>query len=52
MKLRALFPLIDGGVQPLQPHNVKDVAEAVMAVLATEDSKGKTYFLGGPEVVK
>jgi uncharacterized protein YbjT (DUF2867 family) len=35
----------------VQPHNVRDHAEAVIAVLSTEQSKGKTYYLGGPEVV-
>ncbi|GBF98166.1 NADH dehydrogenase mitochondrial [Raphidocelis subcapitata] len=51
VKLNALFPLIDGGCQRVQPHHVRDLAEAVTAALATHDSLGKTYYLGGPEVV-
>lgn len=50
VKLSALFPLVDGGAQPVQPHHVRDVAEAVVSALALEASKGKTYYLGGPEV--
>lgn len=50
MKLSAVFPLIDGGCQPVQPHHVRDLAEAVTAVLGMEATKGKTYYLGGPEV--
>jgi uncharacterized protein YbjT (DUF2867 family) len=51
VKLSALFPLVDGGSQRVQPHHVRDVADAVMAVLGTEGSKGMVYYLGGPEVV-
>lgn len=51
VKINAVFPLIDGGSQLVQPHHVRDLADAVLAVLATEGSKGKTYYLGGPEVV-
>jgi NADH dehydrogenase (ubiquinone) 1 alpha subcomplex subunit 9 len=51
VKLSAVFPLIDGGVQQVQPHDVRDVADAVMNALSTHDSLGKTYYLGGPEVV-
>lgn len=46
-----MFPLIDGGIQRVQPHHVRDLAEAVVAALTTEASKGQTYYLGGPEVV-
>jgi uncharacterized protein YbjT (DUF2867 family) len=41
---------VDGGNQRVQPHHVRDVADAVMAVLASEASKGMVYYLGGPEV--
>lgn len=51
MKLSTLFPLIDGGAQPVQPHHVRDVAEAVTEVLAREETKGNTYYLAGPEVL-
>ena len=51
VKLSAVFPLIDGGAQAVQPHHVRDLADAVTAVLDSEDTKGKVYYLGGPEVV-
>lgn len=44
-------PVIDGGVARVQPTYVPDVAEAVMQILRSKDSAGKTYHLGGPEVL-
>jgi NADH dehydrogenase len=45
-------PLIGGGDGPrMQPVYVGDVASAVAAALARGDARGKTYELGGPEVV-
>lgn len=45
------LPLIGGGKTKLQPVYVGDVADAVMAALVNGDSAGKTYELGGPEVL-
>jgi uncharacterized protein YbjT (DUF2867 family) len=44
------LPLIGGGGTRFQPVYVGDVAAAVDAVLAREDSAGKTYDLAGPAV--
>ncbi|HLI19633.1 MAG TPA: complex I NDUFA9 subunit family protein [Stellaceae bacterium] len=44
------LPLIGGGATKFQPVYVGDVAAAVAAVLAREDSQGKTYDLAGPAV--
>lgn len=45
-------PLIGGGNGPrMQPVYAGDVADAVVAVLARVDARGKVYELGGPEVV-
>ncbi|WP_114392425.1 complex I NDUFA9 subunit family protein [Oleisolibacter albus] len=46
--LLPFLPLIGGGHTRFQPVYVGDVADAVMAALATTESKGKTYELGGP----
>jgi nucleoside-diphosphate-sugar epimerase len=51
IKFGASMWLIDGGEQPLQPTYVTDVAAAVGQALQTEDSVGKTYYLGGPETL-
>lgn len=45
------LPLIGGGKTKFQPVYVGDVADAVMASLWNGDASGKTYELGGPEVV-
>ncbi len=45
------LPLIGGGGTKFQPVYVGDVAEAVMAALRLTDAKGKTFELGGPEVL-
>lgn len=50
------LPLIGGGKTKFQPVYVGDVADAVVAALSLpgvgeNDPRGKTYELGGPEVV-
>lgn len=50
-RLSPALPLIDGGHTKFQPVYVGDVADAVMAALEDEAAAGKTYELGGPEVV-
>lgn len=45
------LPLIGGGVTKFQPVYVGDVAEAVMAAISRSDVEGKTYELGGPDVL-
>ena len=46
------FPRIEAGTTLMQPVYVSDVAEAVVRVLGShsEESLGKTYELGGPQV--
>ncbi len=44
-------PIVDGGGAKLQPTWVRDVAEASYQLLKHEESKGKTYFLNGPETL-
>ncbi len=51
VKLGTFLPLIDGGVQRVAPTNVMDVANAVIQVLKSEESKGRDYYLAGPEVL-
>jgi uncharacterized protein YbjT (DUF2867 family) len=46
-----VLPLIGGGKTKLQPVYVGDVADAVMAVLARNETAGRIYELGGPDVV-
>jgi len=46
-----VIPLIDGGMQKLQPIFVQDVANAVLNVITSPDTAGKTYQLGGPKVI-
>lgn len=45
------LPLIGGGHTKFQPVYVGDVVAAIMASLDNEEAAGKTYELGGPEVV-
>lgn len=45
------LPLIGGGHTKFQPVYVGDVADAVMATLAKNESKGQVYELGGPDVL-
>lgn len=44
------LPLIGGGKTQFQPVYVGDVADAVMASLQNNDTAGKIYELGGPEI--
>jgi len=46
-----VLPLIGGGGTRFQPVFVGDVAAATCAVLEGDAAKGKTYELGGPEVM-
>ncbi|MEL0001562.1 MAG: complex I NDUFA9 subunit family protein, partial [Rhodospirillales bacterium] len=50
-RIAPALPLIDGGRTKFQPVYVGDVADAVLAVLQSEEYSGKTYELGGPEVM-
>jgi len=45
------LPVMDGGQQPLQPIHVVDVAKAVLSSIIYEDSIGKTYEIGGPDIM-
>jgi NADH dehydrogenase len=49
-RMSPALPLIGGGHTKFQPVYVGDVADAVMAVIDRNDSQGKTYELGGPEI--
>jgi len=49
-RLSPVLPLI-GGDTRFQPVYVGDVAEAVVRSLENGDARGKTYELGGPEIV-
>ena len=42
-------PVINGGVNRVQPTYVLDVSHAVLKCLEQANSAGKTYYLGGPE---
>lgn len=44
------LPLIGGGQTKFQPVWCADVAAAALAALESEEARGKTYELGGPEV--
>ncbi len=45
------IPLINNGLTKFQPVYVKDVAKAVSAVINNNFHLGKTYNLGGPEII-
>jgi NADH dehydrogenase len=45
-----VMPVVSGETR-FQPVHVGDVADAVMAALARDDAKGRTYELGGPRVM-
>lgn len=49
-RLSPFLPLIGGGRTRFQPVYVGDVADAILACLDRDDSKGRTYELGGPTV--
>ncbi|HYG91696.1 MAG TPA: complex I NDUFA9 subunit family protein [Azospirillum sp.] len=42
------LPLIGGGKTRFQPVSVSDVADAIMAILNDDGTKGRVYELGGP----
>jgi len=46
-----VLPLFGGGAMKLQPVHVDDVADAVLAALADETSRGRIFELGGPRVM-
>lgn len=48
-RLLPFMPVISGATK-MQPVYVCDVADAVMAALASSATRGKTYELGGPRV--
>ena len=50
-KFFPVLPLIGGGKTKFQPVFVGDVADAVIAAAARPDTQGRTYELGGPEVL-
>lgn len=45
------LPLIGGGRTKFQPVFSGDIADAILAVLSRPDTAGRTYELGGPEVL-
>ena len=45
------LPLIGGGKTKLQPVYVGDVADAVATAAKSEETAGKIYELGGPEIL-
>jgi NADH dehydrogenase len=49
--LLPFLPLIGGGKTRFQPVFVGDVAQAVMAVIASERHEGQVFSLGGPNVL-
>lgn len=50
-RMSPVLPLIGGGKTRFQPVYVGDVAQAVARALASPDTAGKTYELGGPEAM-
>ena len=48
--LLPVMPVVLGGTR-FQPVYVGDVADAVMAAIASDDAPGRTYELGGPRVM-
>ncbi|KAJ9519638.1 hypothetical protein QJQ45_013262 [Haematococcus lacustris] len=46
-----IAPVYDGGKALMQPTWVPDVSEATYTLLKRPESKGKTYYLGGPETL-
>lgn len=51
ISLFPVVPLLNNGQQKLQPIYVQDVAQAIVNAMVNSDSPGKTYTLGGPEVM-
>lgn len=50
-RLLPALPVIGGGRTRFQPVYVSDVADAAMAALDRADALGRTYELGGPEIL-
>lgn len=50
-RIAPALPLFGCGKTRFQPVYVADVADAVMAVLDDKTARGRTYELGGPEVM-
>lgn len=50
-RLSPVLPLIGGGHTRFQPVYVGDVARAALQVLSDPSTAGKTYELGGPEIM-
>ncbi|MGH6989346.1 MAG: complex I NDUFA9 subunit family protein [Stellaceae bacterium] len=50
-RMTPALPLIGGGTTRFQPVFVGDVADAVVTALERKDSEGRTYELGGPQVL-
>lgn len=49
--LSPVLPLIGGGQTKFQPVYVNDIAQAVAAAIKDAQTAGKTYEIGGPDVV-
>jgi NADH dehydrogenase len=50
-RIAPALPLIGGGKTRFQPVFVDDVADAVVTALDRPDAEGKSYELGGPEIL-
>lgn len=46
-----VLPLVGGGKTKFQPVYVGDVADAVMKAIASSESEGQVYELGGPDIL-
>ncbi|GIL71260.1 hypothetical protein Vretimale_2871 [Volvox reticuliferus] len=51
LTLTVFAPVVETGSNKVQPTYVLDVADAVAAALRKPETKGQTYYLGGPEVL-
>jgi len=49
-QISPFLPLIGGGKTKFQPVYVGDLADAITAAVYLDDTRGKTYELGGPRV--
>ncbi|HTI88088.1 MAG TPA: complex I NDUFA9 subunit family protein [Alphaproteobacteria bacterium] len=50
-RVAPVLPLFGGGRTKFQPVYVGDVADAVLAALLDKSARGRTFELGGPEVL-
>jgi uncharacterized protein YbjT (DUF2867 family) len=50
-RIAPALPLIGGGETKFQPVYVGNVADAIMAALDKKEAEGKTFELGGPDIV-